>query len=54
VLVHRPDGLFKNDGADGELPDLNSDMWDYTINFVKNNIDLKFPATKLQNATIFN
>jgi hypothetical protein len=31
VLVHRPDGIFKNDGADGELPDLNSDMWDYTI-----------------------
>jgi len=31
VLVHRPDGLFKNDGADGELPDLDSNMWDYTI-----------------------
>lgn len=38
VLVHRPDGLFKNDGADGELPDIDDSAWDYTIlNDVKGN-----------------
>jgi len=32
VLVHRPAGIFKNDGADGELPDLEEpDEWDYVI-----------------------
>lgn len=31
VLVHRPDGVFKNDGADGELPDLDPSSWEYTI-----------------------
>lgn len=32
VLVHRPAGKFKNDGADGELPDLeDSSAWDYVI-----------------------
>jgi hypothetical protein len=30
VLVHRPNGIFKNDGADGELPDIDP-YWDYTI-----------------------
>lgn len=31
VLVHRPNGIFKNDGADGELPDIDDNAWDYTI-----------------------
>lgn len=32
VLIHRPAGKFKNDGADGELPDLEEpEMWDYVI-----------------------
>jgi hypothetical protein len=32
VLVHRPDGVFKNDGADAELPDLDHDgAWDCVI-----------------------
>jgi hypothetical protein len=32
VLVHRPDGIFKNDGADGELPDIEApEAWDYII-----------------------
>jgi len=32
VLVHRPAGVFKNDGADGELPDLeDTNAWDYVI-----------------------
>lgn len=32
VLVHRPNGVFKNDGADGELPDLEEpEAWDYII-----------------------
>jgi hypothetical protein len=31
-LVHRPAGVFKNDGADGELPDLeDTNAWDYVI-----------------------
>jgi hypothetical protein len=32
VLVHRPGGVFDNDGADGELPDLATDHWDFVIN----------------------
>jgi hypothetical protein len=31
ILVHRPNGIFKNDGADSELPDLDNDAWDFTI-----------------------
>ena len=31
VLVHRPDGIFKNDGADGELPDIDEKVWDFII-----------------------
>lgn len=32
VLVHRPDGIFKNDGADGELPDdEDKTAWDFII-----------------------
>jgi hypothetical protein len=32
VLIHRPAGVFKNDGADGELPDLEDEnAWDYVI-----------------------
>jgi hypothetical protein len=32
VLVHRPNGIFNNDGADGHLPDESStDFWDYKI-----------------------
>ena len=32
ILVHRPDGIFKNDGADSELPDLEKpEVWDYII-----------------------
>jgi hypothetical protein len=31
VLVHRPKGMFKNDGADNELPDIDPVAWDYTI-----------------------
>lgn len=31
VLVHRPDGIFKNDGADGELPDIDNAAWDHII-----------------------
>ena len=31
VLVHRPDGIFKNDGADNELPDIDNAVWDHTI-----------------------
>jgi hypothetical protein len=32
VLVHRPNGVFKNDGADGELPDLEKpEEWDYIV-----------------------
>lgn len=30
VLVHRPDGIFVNDGADDQLPDIDS-YWDYRI-----------------------
>jgi len=37
VLVHRPAGIFKNDGADNELPDLEDpDSWDFII---KNDIE---------------
>lgn len=31
VLVHRPNGIFKNDGADNELPDVDESAWDYII-----------------------
>lgn len=32
ILVHRPAGLFNNDGADGELPDLeDKTAWDFVI-----------------------
>jgi hypothetical protein len=32
ILVHRPHGVFKNDGADSELPDNeNPDAWEYII-----------------------
>ena len=31
VLVHRPNGVFKNDGADNELPDVDESSWDYII-----------------------
>jgi hypothetical protein len=32
ILVHRPNGIFKNDGADGELPDIEKpEFWDYII-----------------------
>lgn len=32
ILVHRPNGIFKNDGADGELPDIESpESWDYIV-----------------------
>jgi len=32
VLVHRPSGVFKNDGADGELPDIEKpECWDYIV-----------------------
>jgi hypothetical protein len=31
VLVHRPNGVFKTDGADGELPDIDPIAWDYVI-----------------------
>jgi hypothetical protein len=32
ILVHRPNGIFKNDGADGELPDNDKpEFWDYMI-----------------------
>jgi hypothetical protein len=32
ILVHRPKGVFKNDGADGELPDIDKpEAWDYII-----------------------
>lgn len=30
VLVHKPNGKFSNDGADDQLPDVDS-YWDYTI-----------------------
>jgi len=32
ILVNRPDGVFANDGADNELPDIDDKKyWDYTI-----------------------
>lgn len=32
ILVHRPSGVFKNDGADGELPDIEKpEFWDYIV-----------------------
>lgn len=32
ILVHRPGGVFKNDGADGELPDIEKpEVWDYIV-----------------------
>lgn len=31
VLVHRPDGIFKSDGADNLLPDVNEKYWDHVI-----------------------
>lgn len=31
VLVNRPEGIFDDDGADSELPDINSNEWDYII-----------------------
>lgn len=31
ILVHRPDGVFKTDGADNLLPDVDENYWDHAI-----------------------
>jgi len=31
ILVHRPDGIFKEDGADNLLPDIDEKYWDHVI-----------------------
>jgi hypothetical protein len=31
ILVHRPDGIFKSDGADNLLPDNDGKYWDHVI-----------------------
>jgi hypothetical protein len=50
ILVHRPDGIFKSDGADNLIPDVDENYWDHVI--INNNSPQWMEHMKTQVLTI--